>query len=52
MTHFSGSYKVQVLRNQKERVQNQKKYWELGGTRIGEIMGEEKVGGGAVTVSI
>lgn len=37
-----GSALVRVYREQKERRKAQKKHWELGGTKIGNIMGVEK----------
>lgn len=37
-----GSQLVRVFREQKERRKAQKKNWELGGTKIGNIMGVEK----------
>lgn len=37
-----GSHLVRVFREQKERRKAQKKHWELGGTKIGNIMGIEK----------
>lgn len=37
-----GSALVRVFREQKERRKAQKKHWELGGTKIGNIMGVEK----------
>jgi pre-mRNA-splicing factor ATP-dependent RNA helicase DHX38/PRP16 len=37
-----GSALVRVFREQKERKKAQKKHWELGGTKIGNIMGIEK----------
>lgn len=37
-----GSALVRVFREQKERRKAQKKHWELGGTKIGNIMGIEK----------
>lgn len=38
-----GSPLVRVFREQKERRKAQKKHWELGGTKIGNIMGIKKV---------
>ncbi|XP_037932046.1 pre-mRNA-splicing factor ATP-dependent RNA helicase PRP16-like [Teleopsis dalmanni] len=37
-----GSPLVRVYREQKERRKAQKKHWELGGTKLGNIMGIEK----------
>lgn len=37
-----GSHLVRVFREQKERRKAQKKHWELGGTKMGNIMGVEK----------
>ncbi|CAD7090916.1 unnamed protein product [Hermetia illucens] len=37
-----GSALVRAYREQKERRKAQKKHWELGGTKIGNIMGIEK----------
>ncbi|KAF7265584.1 ATP-dependent RNA helicase l(1)G0007 [Rhynchophorus ferrugineus] len=37
-----GSHLVKVFREQKERRKAQKKHWELGGTKIGNIMGIKK----------
>lgn len=37
-----GSPLVRVYREQKERRKAQKKHWELGGTKLGNIMGVEK----------
>ncbi|XP_005178244.1 pre-mRNA-splicing factor ATP-dependent RNA helicase PRP16 [Musca domestica] len=37
-----GSALVRVYREQKERKKAQKKHWELGGTKLGNIMGIEK----------
>lgn len=37
-----GSHLVKVFREQKERRKAQKKHWELGGTKLGNIMGVEK----------
>lgn len=37
-----GSALVRVYREQKERRKAQKKHWELGGTKLGNIMGVEK----------
>ncbi|XP_053948845.1 pre-mRNA-splicing factor ATP-dependent RNA helicase PRP16-like [Anastrepha ludens] len=37
-----GSGLVRVYREQKERRKAQKKHWELGGTKLGNIMGIEK----------
>ncbi|XP_031625457.1 pre-mRNA-splicing factor ATP-dependent RNA helicase PRP16 [Contarinia nasturtii] len=37
-----GSPLVRVYREQKERRKAQKKHWELGGTKMGNIMGVEK----------
>lgn len=37
-----GSALVRVYREQKERRKAQKKHWELGGTKLGNIMGIEK----------
>lgn len=37
-----GSHLVRVFREQKERRKAQKKHWELGGTKIGNIMGIKK----------
>lgn len=37
-----GSQLVRVFREQKERKKAQKKHWELGGTKLGNIMGVEK----------
>ncbi|KAK5642286.1 hypothetical protein RI129_008453 [Pyrocoelia pectoralis] len=37
-----GSHLVKVYREQKERKKAQKKHWELGGTKIGNIMGIKK----------
>lgn len=37
-----GSALVRVFREQKERRKAQKKHWELGGTKIGNIMGIQK----------
>ncbi|XP_044269534.1 pre-mRNA-splicing factor ATP-dependent RNA helicase PRP16 [Tribolium madens] len=37
-----GSHLVRVYREQKERKKAQKKHWELGGTKIGNIMGIKK----------
>ncbi|KAG5684933.1 hypothetical protein PVAND_014141 [Polypedilum vanderplanki] len=37
-----GSALVRVFREQKERKKAQKKHWELGGTKLGNIMGVEK----------
>nr|XP_036224851.1 pre-mRNA-splicing factor ATP-dependent RNA helicase PRP16 isoform X1 [Bactrocera oleae] len=37
-----GSNLVRVYREQKERRKAQKKHWELGGTKLGNIMGIEK----------
>lgn len=37
-----GSALIRVYREQKERKKAQKKHWELGGTKIGNIMGIEK----------
>lgn len=37
-----GSPLVRVFREQKERRKAQKKHWELGGTKLGNIMGVEK----------
>ncbi|KNC23761.1 hypothetical protein FF38_13822, partial [Lucilia cuprina] len=37
-----GSTLVRVYREQKERRKAQKKHWELGGTKLGNIMGIEK----------
>lgn len=37
-----GSALVRVFREQKERRKAQKKHWELGGTKMGNIMGIEK----------
>lgn len=37
-----GSHLVRVYREQKERRKAQKKHWELGGTKIGNIMGIKK----------
>jgi pre-mRNA-splicing factor ATP-dependent RNA helicase DHX38/PRP16 len=37
-----GSALVRVFREQKERKKAQKKHWELGGTKLGNIMGIEK----------
>lgn len=37
-----GSALVRVFREQKERRKAQKKHWELGGTKLGNIMGVEK----------
>ncbi|GAB0086524.1 pre-mRNA-splicing factor ATP-dependent RNA helicase PRP16 [Sergentomyia squamirostris] len=37
-----GSALVRVFREQKERRKAQKKHWELGGTKIGNIMGVQK----------
>lgn len=37
-----GSALVRAFREQKERRKAQKKHWELGGTKIGNIMGVEK----------
>lgn len=38
-----GSSLVRVFREQKERRKAQKKHWELGGTKIGNIMGVKKI---------
>lgn len=38
-----GSLLVRTFREQKERRKAQKKHWELGGTKLGNIMGVEKV---------
>ncbi|CAH2002801.1 unnamed protein product [Acanthoscelides obtectus] len=37
-----GSQLVRIYREQKERRKAQKKHWELGGTKIGNIMGIKK----------
>ncbi|KAK9877983.1 hypothetical protein WA026_020197 [Henosepilachna vigintioctopunctata] len=37
-----GSHLVRVFRDQKEKRKAQKKHWELGGTKIGNIMGIKK----------
>lgn len=37
-----GSALVRVFREQKERKKAQKKHWDLGGTKMGNIMGVEK----------
>ncbi|XP_056646723.1 pre-mRNA-splicing factor ATP-dependent RNA helicase PRP16 [Diorhabda sublineata] len=37
-----GSHLVRVYREQKERRKAQKKHWELGGTKFGNIMGIKK----------
>lgn len=37
-----GSHLVRVYREQKERRKAQKKHWELGGTKLGNIMGIKK----------
>lgn len=37
-----GSVLVRAFREQKERRKAQKKHWELGGTKLGNIMGVEK----------
>nr|CAI5831091.1 unnamed protein product [Callosobruchus analis] len=37
-----GSQLVRIFREQKERRKAQKKHWELGGTKIGNIMGIKK----------
>lgn len=37
-----GSALVRVFREQKERRKAQKKHWQLGGTKMGNIMGVEK----------
>lgn len=37
-----GSALVRVFREQKERRKAQKKHWDLGGTKLGNIMGIEK----------
>ena len=42
LTARKGSALVRVFREQKERKKAQKKHWELGGTKIGNIMGVEK----------
>uniref|UniRef100_A0A1L8DH54 RNA helicase n=1 Tax=Nyssomyia neivai TaxID=330878 RepID=A0A1L8DH54_9DIPT len=39
-----GSALVRIFREQKERRKAQKKHWELGGTKIGNIMGIQKRG--------
>lgn len=38
-----GSHLVKVFREQKERRKAQKKHWDLGGTKLGNIMGVEKI---------
>lgn len=42
MVARKGSHLVRVYREQKERRKAQKKHWELGGTKIGNIMGIKK----------
>jgi pre-mRNA-splicing factor ATP-dependent RNA helicase DHX38/PRP16 len=42
MVARKGSALVRVFREQKERRKAQKKHWELGGTKLGNIMGVEK----------
>lgn len=42
MVARKGSHLVRVFREQKERRKAQKKHWELGGTKIGNIMGIKK----------
>ena len=42
MVARKGSPLVRVYREQKERKKAQKKHWELGGTKLGNIMGVEK----------
>ena len=37
-----GCHVVRVHREQKERLKAQKKEWELGGTKLGNIMGIKK----------
>ncbi|XP_018330672.1 pre-mRNA-splicing factor ATP-dependent RNA helicase PRP16 isoform X2 [Agrilus planipennis] len=42
LTARKGSRLVKIYREQKERKKAQKKHWELGGTKIGNIMGIKK----------
>lgn len=42
LTARKGSALVRVFREQKERKKAQKKHWDLGGTKLGNIMGIEK----------
>lgn len=42
MVARKGSPLVRVYREQKERKKAQKKHWELGGTKLGNIMGVKK----------
>lgn len=42
MVARKGSLLVRTYREQKERRKAQKKHWELGGTKLGNIMGVEK----------
>lgn len=42
MVARKGSALVRVFREQKERRKAQKKHWDLGGTKLGNIMGIEK----------
>lgn len=42
MVARKGSHLVKVFREQKERRKAQKKHWELGGTKLGNIMGIKK----------
>lgn len=42
LTARKGSALVRVFREQKERRKAQKKHWDLGGTKLGNIMGIEK----------
>ncbi|XP_050295240.1 pre-mRNA-splicing factor ATP-dependent RNA helicase PRP16 isoform X2 [Anthonomus grandis grandis] len=42
MVARKGSHLVRVFREQKERKKAQKKHWELGGTKMGNIMGIKK----------
>lgn len=42
MVARKGSALVRVYREQKERKKAQKKHWDLGGTKLGNIMGVEK----------
>lgn len=42
MVARKGSHLVRIYREQKEKRKAQKKHWELGGTKIGNIMGIKK----------
>ena len=39
MTARKGSFVVRKAREQRERKKNQKKHWELAGTKFGNAMG-------------